>query len=230
MDGLGENLITQFLTHFKLVTILDYLKFATDYINNPSIGLSVMRFCQTTKGLGFATYSKFDAMLNKIKSPIPLCTLISGLGLNGLGYKNTEKIFGNIKNEEELYKLLDSNTTLDIFNLSYVAMDSVRDNKQYIKNVVSYFNVQYSEDVDDIQDGMLKYNMGICVTGALSMPRRVFFDKCSKLGITEVPIAKAKLLVTNNKDSGTTKNKEAAKRGIPIMSEEEFIKEYFKHD
>lgn len=230
VDGLGENLITQFLTHFKLVTILDYLKFATDYINNPSIGLSVMRFCQTTKGLGFATYSKFDAMLNKIKSPIPLCTLISGLGLNGLGYKNTEKIFGNVKNEEELYKLLDSNTTMDIFNLSYVAMDSVRDNKQYIKDVISYFNVQYLEDIDDIQDGMLKYNIGICVTGALSMPRRVFFDKCSKLGITEVPIAKAKLLVTNNKDSGTTKNKEAVKRGIPIMSEEEFIKEYFRHD
>lgn len=230
VDGLGENLITQFLTHFKLVTILDYLRFAKEYINNPSIGLDVMRFCQITRGLGFATYSKFDTMLTKIKNPISLCKLISGLGLTGLGSKNTEKIFGNVKNEEDLYKLLDSNVISGIANLSYVATDSVRDNKEYIKDVISYFTIQYAEDFDDVQDGMLKYNIGICVTGALSMPRRVFFDKCSKIGITEVPIAKAKILVTNNKDSGTTKNKEAAKRGIPIMSEDEFIKEYFRHD
>ena len=119
---------------------------------------------------------------------------------------------------------------MNIPNLTYVAVDSVRGNKDYIKNVISYVNVQYPKDADDTMEGMVKYDIGICVTGALSMPRRVFFDKCAKIGITEVPITKAKILVTNNKDSGTTKNKEAAKRGIPIMSEEEFIKEYFNHD
>lgn len=230
IDGLGPNFIMQFLSHFKLITILDYLNFAKEYVTNPTVGLSVMKFCQTTRGLGFATYYKFDAMLNKIKEPIPLCTLIAGLGLNGLGYKNTEKIFSEVKNEEELYNLLDSKTSMDIPNLTYVAVDSVRGNKDYIKNVISYVNVQYPQDADSIMEGMVKYDMGICVTGALSMPRRVFFDKCAKIGITEVPITRAKILVTNNKDSGTTKNKEAAKRGIPIMSEEEFTKEYFNHD
>ena len=65
----------------------------------------------------------------------------------------------------------------------------------------------------------------VCVTGKLSVSRDEFFKKNADK-IVEVDIKKAKYLVTDNPNSGSSKNKTSQKLGIEILSEEQFYERF----
>lgn len=65
----------------------------------------------------------------------------------------------------------------------------------------------------------------VCVTGKLSVSRGEFFKRNAGK-VVEVDIKKAKYLITDNPNSGSSKNKTAQKLGIEILSEEQFYEKF----
>lgn len=228
VDGMGENILSAVLDYFNINDVIGLLDVCTRYNKHKAeMQFTILRLCKNTKGFGDSTFKKicelFGNMFNQERNVIDI---IAGLGLNALGLKNTEKIFSNIHDAESMEAFLNSDLNISLTGVSYVAIDSVRENREYIKKVLSYFPMLKYASIEENEENMLKYDMGIAITGGLSCPRRKFLEKCSKHGIYETTIAKAKVLVTNDPNSGSSKNKTAIKNGIKVMSEEEFVKEY----
>ena len=233
IDGLGDNILNMVFNHFGISTITDLVKTCVAYnANKSTVQYELLRFSHNTKGLGQAAFKRvcelYETMLTQ---PHPLATIVGGLGLNGVGLKNAEKIFANIHNNQELNSFFENQLeTLNLPGVSYIAIDSIKENADYIKDILSYFNnIEYSDNIEELPENMLKYNIGISITGGLSCSRRQFLERCARHGIYEVPIAKAELLITNEPNSGSSKNKTAIKKGIRIISEKEFIEEYFNN-
>lgn len=229
IDGLGESIISTILDGFEIYTILDLLKFSNKYKTDPiDFKFKLMRFCNSKKGLGTSTFKKACELFEKLNGPLPVSTILVGLGLDNLGFKSVERIFNGM-GKEEFWKTLNNPTSISRAGLTQNAINSLMDNKDYITEALNYFgnNIIYSEPIEDDAQNMLKYNIGISITGALSCSRREFLDKCKKFGIEEVSINKAAILITNDPNSGSSKNKDAAKRGTEILTENEFRERFF---
>lgn len=63
----------------------------------------------------------------------------------------------------------------------------------------------------------------VALTGSLSKPRSELIKEWAKYGVIEVDVSKANYLITDNPNSGSSKNKTASKLGIPVITESEFI-------
>ena len=60
------------------------------------------------------------------------------------------------------------------------------------------------------------------MTGKLSVTRSKFFEEMAQYGYVEGSINKAKYLVTDNPNSGSSKNKKAKELGVQVISETDF--------
>ena len=221
IDGLGDKLLQNFINHFKLKTVIDFLTFIKNYDND----FELIRYCKLTNGLGNSAFKKFKKLIDIYKNTsLDLKRLFCGLGLPALSTKTVDKLFDLFDYETLMYQLKHSQISI-IPGVNYVALKSLYDNQGYIEQVIGLLNyVPYV--LKQTKEPNIIYDIGIAVTGSLSCSRRAFFEECKSVGIREVSIAKAEILVTNDTSTGTTKIREAEKRGTKIMSEEEFRKEY----
>ena len=187
--------------------------------------LQLIRFCEKTPGLGSAAFNKFKKLLDRYTKTLDLQKIIIGLGLPSLGEKSVKNIFDSYS-YEELIDGLKNNTISNIPGINYIALQSLYTNLEYIDKVVNSFQkLPVCELKKDEKVNIIDIRR-ICITGPLSVSRKQFLDMCSNFGLEESSIAKADVLITNTPNSNTNKNKEAKKRGIPVMSEIEFIKKY----
>lgn len=220
VDGLGDKLLQSLLDYFSINNILKFIQFANDYNQ-----LQLIRFCEKTPGLGSAAFNKFKKLLDRYTETLDLQKIIIGLGLPSLGEKSVKNIFDNYS-YEELIDGLKNNTISSIPGINYIALQSLYTNLEYIDKVVNSFQkLPVCELKKDEKVNIIDIRR-ICITGPLSVSRKQFLDMCSNFGLEESSIAKADVLITNTPNSNTNKNKEAKKRGIPVMSEIEFMKKY----
>ena len=220
VDGLGDKLLQCLLDYFSINSILKFIQFANDYNQ-----LQLIRFCEKTPGLGSAAFNKFKKLLDRYTETLDLQKIIIGLGLPSLGEKSVKNIFDNYS-YEELIDGLKNNTISNIPGINYIALQSLYTNLEYIDKVINSFQkLPVCELKKDEKVNIIDIRR-ICITGPLSVSRKQFLDMCSNFGLEESSIAKADVLITNTPNSNTNKNKEAKKRGIPVMSEIEFIKKY----
>ena len=64
----------------------------------------------------------------------------------------------------------------------------------------------------------------VCITGSLSVPRKEFEEKYSDVAIfTSSVTSETSMLINNNKESPSSKNKKAKALNIPIVTEDEFL-------
>lgn len=220
VDGLGDKLLQSLLDYFSINSILKFIQFANDYNQ-----LQLIRFCEKTPGLGSSAFNKFKKLLDRYTETLDLQKIIIGLGLPSLGEKSVKNIFDNYS-YEELIDGLKNNTISNIPGINYIALQSLYTNLEYIDKVINSFQkLPVCELKKDEKFNIIDIRR-ICITGPLSVSRKQFLDMCSNFGLEESSIAKADVLITNTPNSNTNKNKEAKKRGIPVMSEIEFIKKY----
>ena len=220
VDGLGDKLLQSLLDYFSINNILKFIQFANDYNQ-----LQLIRFCEKTPGLGSAAFNKFKKLLDRYTETLDLQKIIIGLGLPSLGEKSVKNIFDNYS-YEELIDGLKNNTISSIPGINYIALQSLYTNLEYIDKVVNSFQKLPVCELKKAEKVNIIDIRRICITGPLSVSRKQFLDMCSNFGLEEASIAKADVLITNTPNSNTNKNKEAKKRGIPVMSEVEFIKKY----
>jgi DNA ligase (NAD+) len=105
---------------------------------------------------------------------------------------------------------------LSALGVAPVLASNIIKNIQRIRNF-NAINITWEEDKSE------NINKFIAVTGSLSIPRKEFEAKLNAkgYGITD-NMKKAEFLVTNDPNSGSSKNKKAKELGLYILTEEEF--------
>ena len=219
LDGIGEAVLTKVFTSFGLNTVYDFLKFTNSYSQ-----FTFLRWCNTTRGIGSTTFKKLVSLFDTFKKELDLKKFISSLGLPGLAEKSLDKIF-ELYSWEEVLSAVTNDTVIP--GVTYVAINSIVDNKQYIQKLIDVLTVKPKLFIK--QPNVIinrEYDLNICITGSLMCSRREFLEMCSQVGIKESTIAKADILVTNDTSSGSSKNVYAQEHNIKVMSEQEFRSEY----
>lgn len=105
---------------------------------------------------------------------------------------------------------------LSCLGVAPVLASNITKNIQRIRNF-NAINITWEEDKSE------NINKFIAVTGSLSIPRKEFEAKLNAkgYGITD-NMKKAEFLVTNDPNSGSSKNKKAKELGLYILTEDEF--------
>lgn len=164
------------------------------------------------------------------QTQIPLAKFLTALGL---------KRGGEVKCKEVAKKCGSLNNVLDLKVDSLMAekgwaqksaqdfIESLHEKKSIIDNLLKYVTVMNDTSTSQSSD-MLKhpyYGKNICITGALSRPRDEYKALLEKVGAKFVnSVSRKTHLLVCNEASQSTKYTEAVNLGIPIVSEEEFIK------
>ncbi len=216
VDGISEKLIFKFLDDLNIHNIDELYSKSFDELEYKCVEDN------THKG-------KFNRVLRKLFiEPIELDTALKALNIKMLGEKNAKKLVGT-----SLISLIQeflSTNDADIFvNEVYKNLESVvgpalvesicsLDSLNKIKNLIyidSRLNI-YSPGMD-----IDKIFIPVVITGKLSVPRKKFEEYLNENGYkVKNSITKdVKYLITDNPNSGSSKNKRADELGIEKITE-----------
>ena len=116
------------------------------------------------------------------------------------------------------------NIRYDIFNIVKDATtESIFQNLNKVQNVGWILNSPFVRvKFEQIENKQIKY---IAVTGSLQTMKRKDFEKYIEQYGYELTstLSKCEYLITNNPNSGSSKNKQAQKYNIPIITEQQFL-------
>ena len=173
--------------------------------------------------LGPATLDKVMTMKAKLTMPVDIATFIMSCNIKGCGWTQAIKLgehynlllvdpYNNANWESQINGLSRVNRTVKANLIK--SIDKIRRYAEYISVT------PIEEDTKDENEEQVI----IAVTGKLSVTRSKFFEEVSEYGYKEGTINKAKYLVTDNPNSGSSKNKKARDLGIEVISENDFRK------
>ena len=169
---------------------------------------------------------------NALAKPITLGKYIALFDINGFGEKklvNLEKtnLFKNFYNDNKID--LDFNE-LKNENIDTIVSDSVKDKliselnskKQDMIDTIQFFN--FEKENNTVSGWKLK-NISFCFTGKACKPRHELEIMVIENGGTISSVKKGlSFLVTDDTESGSSKNAKAAKLGIPTITSIDFLK------
>lgn len=184
-----------------------------------------MEHFKTYRAEAFTIQDKlFIDMLDKIfNEPVELSDALQALNIPRLGDVTSSKLSTR---PDLVYKLmkyeLNSAEYQELVNIVGEATACVlRDSHKMSNLKYIWDNINKHEICKDI--------VKIAITGSLSVPRKKFEAECKPYGFMCGSLTKdCKILVTDNPNSSSDKNKKADKWGIPKMTELEFRNKYLK--
>ena len=210
-DFVWQDLNTRKLsiTEQKVKDFFEALYFKQVSMENALVGLNIPRLGEKTAKILSAHFDLVYQLL--LLSIMPI---YSGVTVK-LGENNKPTIFGSDNDwvELRLLELVKEATTETILcNIHKFSVLRYLFNEDY-----SNTRIVYTRPTTDITY--------VAVTGALySMKRKDFEKYIAKYGYElSSSIKKCKYLITNTPDSGSSKNKDAQKYGIEIITEQEFL-------
>jgi DNA ligase (NAD+) len=171
-------------------------------------------------GVGDAAMTLFINELDRT-SKMSLTKFIAALGMPSVGLSKAEILVSNFKTWDAIKKVTPSDFD-KIYGFADISSNNVCNEISKVKDEADkILNFIVLEDKVGPLSGM-----SFCVTGALvSMKRDGFKDLVLNNGGSFKTSVSNGLtyLVTNDKDSGSSKNQKAAKYGTKIIDEEEFL-------
>lgn len=165
---------------------------------------------------------------------VSLYKLLMALNIPRLGDKTCKelskypdickKLFIYVLNTSALTSDDYRNIRCDIFNIVKDATtESIFQNLNKVQNVTWILNSPFVRvKFEQIENKQIKY---IAVTGSLQTMKRKDFEKYIEQYGYELTstLSKCEYLITNNPNSGSSKNKQAQKYNIPIITEQQFL-------
>lgn len=219
VDGLGSSIIKKYLEYIQV----DNLETFVYRTVGESIDYRVLNgFKESSDGIGSSAVEKISEMNSKIRSDIPANKFLCGLGLKGLGMTYADKLFKDKYSFEDFIRLVSDNNFKAFDCLNVTGRKSLEDSRDLVISLSNKLNIVDIISYETVQD------LPVCITGKLSKSRKDFLEEIKDVGAYEVPIAKAKILITDNPNGTSSKNKYANEHGIEKMSEEEFRQRYMK--
>lgn len=215
---LGETLIRK-LFESGVVTSISKLYELTEETLTPFF-LNEESLTKEKKSLGAAKV--IQGINNKRK--IPLTKFIAGLDIEGIGETLVEKLVE--AGFDDLDKLLAAEPKeIEVVNFfgDITALNLVEGLKECSEEISQLQKVL--EIVSSKKSGKLN-GMSFCFTGELYTMKRSVAENMVKEagGSAKSSVVKGlSFLVTNDKTSGSSKNKKAKELGIPVIDEQEFL-------
>ena len=217
---LGETLITNLFNDKKLSCISDIYSLSVEdlipyFLNEESMDAD-------KKSLGA------EKVYNSIQSHrnMKLSTFIGAFDIEGVGETSAEKLVAAGFNSLE--KLLEA--TVDQIASVYgfaeimakIIVEGLKENAEEMQNLIDTGIISLEVEGQGALSGK-----SFCFTGELVTMKRADAEQLVKKngGTIKSSVTKdLSFLVTNDTESGSSKNMKAAKFGIPIINEEEFLK------
>jgi DNA ligase (NAD+) len=210
-DGLGDTLICKFLDEMFGDSVSIEKIYLHGKIEKTSDSVQYNKFVQAYNTLFDGQFSLSDA--------------IQALNVPGFGAVTATKL---AKHSKEIKKFVNiSNYDLsgvkDIGKANYAAL---------IENVDKLHRLSFIKDNIIWKSSKPKEEIQVCITGKLSVKRSEFEWELKAAGFTPVSSVtkKTQYLITDNPNSGSSKNTAAKKFGTVVMSEQEFRDKFLTAD
>ena len=217
---LGETLITSLFNDKRLQSVSDIYSLQIEdlvpyFLNEESMEAD-------KKSLGA------EKVYNSIQSHrnMKLATFVGAFDIEGIGETSAQKLVDAGFNS--LDKLLTANADqiASVYGFAEVMaktiVEGLSENSQEMRSLIDNGTI-----ILESEGGGLLAGKSFCFTGELHSMKRADAEKLVKKngGSTKSSVTKdLTYLVTNDKESGSSKNVKAAKLGIPVINEEEFLK------
>lgn len=220
VDGIGWTLMEKFLDEMNISSIRDLYMYYTKYGPDSF----------DTKGS--KQRELFAKSLDKVWNlPVDPVDALCALNIKRLGRASAEKIVSVNGLLEFLYNLTvpirylhDCDTAISLLKKTVgpTTTESIISESGYLKLT----NLRYIVDRITRTDSSKKNDtdlIKVCITGKLSCKRSQFEQFLKEHGYVNAPIGKdTKFLITDDPNSGSSKNKAADKLGVEKISEQEF--------
>ncbi len=217
---LGETLIKSLFDAGILHSIGDIYKLSLDILT--PFFLNEQSIASEKESLGA------QKVLVSIKNHtnIPIAVFIAGFDIEGIGETTAEKLVSAGYNTLEKMLSASEEDFMTVYGfasvMAHTAVEGLKDNEQEMRSLIE-------KNVLTIIEGPLIGSLSgksFCFTGELVSIKRADAQKKVKSagGLVKSSVTKdLSYLVTNNPESGSSKNKKAAEMGVTIITETEFL-------
>lgn len=213
LKGLGESIIDNF------TNMLDINDIPTLY---KKLDLVPNLFDKTS-----ATRKLMEKMIELLRAPIPFGKFMIACNIPMVGQSASEEL-------EKYQDLILKDKIDDAWEMKIQAMGgcnvtakkNIIDNIDKIRQYSKYVNIESGSDIDNSTNSSISDDKVVAITGALSVPRTEFAKELANAGwkLATSITKKVKYLITDNPNSGSSKNKKAQDMGVKVISEIDFRK------
>ena len=183
----------------------------------------------TMEGFGEKSYDNLIASIDKAKETT-LAKVIYSLGIANIGLANAKVICRHFDDDLEKIRHADKEEISSIDTIGPVIAGSLtdyfsnEDNNRKLDHLMSHLTVKKEEKTGE----QIFRNMNFVITGSVEhfANRAQAKEFIESLGgkVTGSVTSKTNYLINNDTTSNSSKNKKAKELGIPILSEEDFLK------
>lgn len=180
------------------------------------------------EGFGEKSYEKLITAIEKSKKTT-LSRLLYALGIENIGVSTAKLICKYFNNDIEKIKNVDEETLSSIDGIGpiiakgYVNYFSKEENIKLFNDLITIVDLEK----ETTNENQIFQNKTFVITGSLNHfeNRDALKAEIEKRGgkVTGSVSKKTNYLITNDKESGSSKNKKAKELNIPIISEEEYL-------
>ena len=184
-------------------------------------------------GFGQKSYDNLIAAAEKA-SHTTLPRMVYGLGVAGIGLANAKMICRHFKNDFEVMRhatveeLVEIDGIGEVLAQAWTAFFSDGKNNAIVDHLLAELTFE-AEDEESSEDADEAFaGMNFVITGSLEhfKNRKELQELIERRGgkVTGSVTSKTNYLINNDVASSSSKNKKARELGVPILSEEEFLK------
>ena len=220
VDGLSEQTLEKFIGHGFIHKYSDI--FHLDRFRSEIIAM---------EGFGEKSYEKLIQAVEK-SGHTELYRVIYGLGIAGIGLANAKMLCRFFSDDMEKLRTADVDALLEIDGIGQVLAENIvkyfRDDTKMsgLNELLKELDIKRQETSDDAPRTL--EGMSVVITGSLShfSNRKELQELIERAGGRAAGSVSAKTayLVNNDITSTSGKNKKAKELGVPIVTEEDFIK------
>ena len=184
-------------------------------------------------GFGQKSYDNLIAAAEKA-SHTPLPRMVYGLGVAGIGLANAKMICRHFKNDFEAMRhatveeLVEIDGIGEVLAQAWTAFFSDGKNNAIVDHLLAELTFEAGDEESSEGADEAFAGMNFVITGSLEhfKNRKELQELIERRGgkVTGSVTSKTNYLINNDVASSSSKNKKARELGVPILSEEEFLK------
>lgn len=187
------------------------------------------------EGFGEKSYSNLMASVEKAKD-VELANFIYALGINHVGLRNAKLLCRAFDNDLEKIQAAETEELVAVEGFGEIIAHSVyayfrdQEHLELLAEVLPYLRWKAQEEEAEASLSGLTF----VITGDLQhyANRKELTAQIEAMGgkVTGSVTKKTSFLINNDVDSASSKNKKAKELGVPIISEEEFLRRFMEKE
>lgn len=209
IDGFGESLVDELDQLGKLKKISDIYKLTVEDIS-------------TIEGWGLKSAEKIIENINKVRT-LPPAVFMTALGIPGISEKTSEELLAACGGDLKVIRTRTVDDIKVIKGYSDISANNIVTGLFQNAATIDELLTIISLSVEKNAVGALS-NKSFCFTGAMTQPRTFYQNLVKKNGgKNSDAVTKELTYLVCNENKGSSKSIKAAKFGVPIINEQDFL-------